>query len=191
MSTIIDDNREYINESAVSMWPTVVRFGVIGGVASLLYKYINYTTMFSTSSLGGMIAAFLLNLAIFGGLIYLAIRQHRDQELGGFITMGRCLAVGIMTVVIASVLGGIFDYVYVNFIDPDVTAKLSENMVWFYEMMGMDEDTIEDTLEAVAENQVQPNLLMSVGGAAFGGALTGLILSAILGAVMRKDQPVA
>lgn len=185
----LDDNRDYIDEKSVPMWNTALTYGVIGGVAVVIYKYLNYSTLFSTSSLGGMIGAFFMNLVIFGGLIFLAIKKHRDEELGGFITMGRCLGIGIMTIVIASVLGGIFDYIYTSFIDTEVMTKMTQSMGWFYEMMGLDEDQILDTLEATEDLQQEPSLLMSIGGGAFGGALTGLILSAIIGAIMRKNPP--
>ncbi|MEL6718431.1 MAG: DUF4199 domain-containing protein [Bacteroidota bacterium] len=185
----LDDSREFIDEKSVSMWNTVLTYGVIGGILLVIYSYFDYTSLFSTSSLGAMIGSFLINLAIFGGIVFLAIRKHRDQELGGYITMGRCLGVGILTVVVASVLSGIFGYLYMSFVDPEVMTKMTQNMTWMYEMMGVDEDQIEDTLEATADLQQSPNILTSVGGGAFGGALYGLILSAIIGAVMRKNPP--
>lgn len=187
--SLIDNDMDYIDEKSVSIWSTALTYGVFGGIAIVIYKYLSYATLFSTASLGGAIAAFFLNLIIFGGLIYLAIKKHRDEELGGYITMGRCLALGIVTVVIASILGGVFDYIYTAFIDTEVTSKMVANMGWMYEMMGLDEDQIEETIEVTQEAQMSPNLLMAVGGSALGGALTGLIMSAIVGALTRKDRP--
>lgn len=183
---MLDAREDYIEENTVSIWPTVLKYGIIGGIVFVLYKYMGYMTLFSTASLGGAVGAFVINLLLFGGIIFLAIREQRDQYLGGYITMGRCLTIGILTVVFASVLGGVFDYIYMAFIDPDIMIKQTEGMVWLYEMMGMDEDTIEDTLEASIDAQMEPSLLISVGGGAFGGALLGLIMSAIVGAFMKR-----
>lgn len=185
----LDDNREYIDEKAVPIWNTALTYGVIGGIAMVIYSYFNYSTLFSTSSLGAMIGSFLLNVAIFGGLVFLAIKKHRDQELGGYITMGRCLGIGILTVVVASILNGIFGYIYMSFVDPDVMTKMAQNMGWMYEMIGADEDTIEDAMDATADLQQSPSIFTSIIGGAFGGALYGLILSAIIGAIMRKNPP--
>ena len=189
MSNIIDDQSDYINEQGVSMMPSVLKYGVIGGLAIAIYKYFNYSTLFATSSMGNMFLAFLVNLVLFGGLIYLVIKEHRDKELGGYITMGRCLGVGILTIIFASLLGGIFDYVYMAFIDPEIQQKLTTQLSWMYEMMGMDEDQIEDAMEATEDINLEPSLMMSVGGAAIGGAFSGLILSAIIGAFTRKNHP--
>jgi len=185
----LDDSREYIDEKSVSMWSTVLTYGVIGGILMVIYSYFDYKMLFSTSSLGAMIGSFFINLVIFGGLVFLVIKKHRDEELGGYITMGRCLAVGVLAVVVASLLNGIFGYIYMSFVDPDVMTKMSQNMTWMYDMMGMDEDTIEDAMEATEELQQNPNILTSVFGGAFGGGMYGLILSAIIGAIMRKNPP--
>jgi hypothetical protein len=183
---------DFIEESTVSFWPVVLKYGVIGGFLAVAYQYINYTTLFSTSSLGSAIGAFLLNLLLYGGLIYFAMKEHRDQQLGGFMSMGRAIVVGIFTVLIASVFRGIFDYVYVAFIDPEIQLKLSRNLAWLYEMTGLDEDQVQDTIEAVEESQEQlrPSIFTAVAGAAFGGAMTGIILSAIVGAFMKRNPPV-
>ncbi|MEM1324477.1 MAG: DUF4199 domain-containing protein [Bacteroidota bacterium] len=180
---------EFIEESTVSFWSVVIKYGVIGGLLVVVYKYINYTTFFSTASMGGAIAAFLINLLLFGGLIYLATKEHRDQQLGGYLTMGRAIVVGIFTVLFASVIGGVFDYIYMAFIDPEIQVKLSRNLTWMYEIMGLDEDQIEDAMDAVEETQMKPSIFTAIGGAAFGGAMTGVILSAIVGAIMKKNPP--
>ena len=91
--SLIDNDMDYIDEKSVSIWSTALMYGVFGGIAVVIYRYIGYTTLFSTASLGGAVAAFFINLVIFGGLIYLAIKKHRDEELGGYITMGRCLVI--------------------------------------------------------------------------------------------------
>ncbi|MEM9886394.1 MAG: DUF4199 domain-containing protein [Bacteroidota bacterium] len=193
MSEVLDNDIAYVDERSVSMLPAVLRYGLMGGMAIVIYKYINYTTLFATASLGNVVIAFLMNLALFGGLVYLVIKHHRDNELGGFITMGRCLGLGILTIVFASIMGGIFDYIYMSFVDAEILQKLNAQLTWVYEMMGMDEDQIEDTIELVEDTQgeIKPSLLMSVGGAAMGGVFTGLILSAIIGAFMRKNHPEA
>ncbi|MEM8524405.1 MAG: DUF4199 domain-containing protein [Bacteroidota bacterium] len=189
----LDDNREYIDEKSVPMWNTALTYGVVGGVLAVVFQYVSYSTMFASSSLGGALGSLLLNLLLYVGIIVFAIKKHRDQELGGYITMGRCLGVGILSVVVASLMVGIFDYVYIAFIDPEFPIRQAESMVWMYELTGLDEDTIEDTIEAMVEAArdvaSNPNIVTSVLGKAFGGALLGLVLTAIIGAIMRKNPP--
>jgi hypothetical protein len=45
--------------------------------------------------------------------IILATRAYRDQEQGGYITYGRALAVGTLTVLFAGVITSVFTYLLV------------------------------------------------------------------------------
>lgn len=178
-----------VNEKSVSFFPTALTYGLLGGLALIALNTVNYITLFSTSSIGGAAASFVLSLVIWFGMVALAIRKHRDQDLGGYITMGTALGLGMVTILIASLISGIFGYIYMSFIDPEVLAKQTESISWMYEMIGFDEDQIEETMEAVEDMQQQPSLLTTLGGALVGGAFTGLIVSAITGAIMKKNPP--
>ncbi len=177
------------NEKSVSFMPTALTYGVLGGLAIVVFNLVNYITLFSTSSIGGAVAAFALTLAVWFGMVALAIRKHRDKDLGGYITMGKALGLGIVTVMIASLLSGIFGYIYMTMIDPELLAKQTASMSWMYEIMGMDEDQIDEITGTVEDMQQQPSLITALGGALMGGAFTGLIVSAITGAIMRKNPP--
>jgi uncharacterized protein (DUF697 family) len=172
-----------------SIMPIVLRYGLLGGLGMIGFNVLNYITLFATSNIGGAISGFVIQLAIWFGMVALAIRHHRDQDLGGFITMGKCLSLGILVIMLAALVSGIFGYIYMNFIDTEVLVKQTKSMAWIYEMMGMDEDMIEQAQEAVEETQATSNVLYAIGGALVGGAITGLIVSAITGAIMRKNPP--
>ncbi len=172
-----------------SIMPIVLRYGLLGGLAMIGFNILNYITLFATSNMGGVISGFVIQLAIWFGMVALAIRHHRDQDLGGFITMGKCLSLGILVVMLAALASGIFGYIYLNFIDNEVLVRQTQSMAWMFEMMGMDEEMIEQSLEGVEETQLSSNIFISIGGALFGGAITGLIVSAITGAIMRKNPP--
>lgn len=172
-----------------SIMPIVLRYGLLGGLAMIGYNVINYTTLFASSNIGGAISGFMIQLAIWFGMVALAIRHHRDQDLEGFITMGKCLSLGILVVMLAALVSGIFGYIYMNYIDTEIVARQNASLSWLYEMMGMDEDMIEQAQEAVEETQATSNIFLAIGGALFGGAFVGLIVSAITGAIMRKNPP--
>ena len=187
--TTLDQPASFPDPKAVSVFPTALRYGALLGVIAMIYTFINYQTLFAISSIGGMVSAFLLQIIIWFGTVTLAIRKHRDKDLGGYITMGRCIGLGVLMVVIATLMSSIFNYYYIAFINPDIVAQMTEKMTWFFEMMpNMDEDFIEASVEASKNTQVT-SLPITLVSSLFSGGVVGLIVSSIVGAIMRRNPP--
>ncbi|NJL76433.1 MAG: DUF4199 domain-containing protein [Saprospiraceae bacterium] len=147
--TTLDQPASFPDPKAVSVFPTALRYGVLLGIIVIIYTFINYQTLFAISNIGGTISAFLLQIIIWFGIVTLAIRKHRDKDLGGYISMGRCIGLGVLMIVIATLMNSIFNYFYIAFINPDIVVQMAEKMTWLYEMIpNMDEDLIEATIEA-------------------------------------------
>ncbi|MEM9022793.1 MAG: DUF4199 domain-containing protein [Bacteroidota bacterium] len=51
--------------------------------------------------------------------IVLAVRQYRDKELGGYISFGQALGLGLLISVVAALIFVIGDLLYVTQIEPD------------------------------------------------------------------------
>ncbi|MEM1121688.1 MAG: DUF4199 domain-containing protein, partial [Bacteroidota bacterium] len=85
---ILDENTDIIDQSEVSFMPTALRYGLIGGGIITVLTLLSGVLGLNTSTAGG-IASFVLSLGIYIWIVYAAIKHHRDEELGGFITMGR------------------------------------------------------------------------------------------------------
>ncbi|TRX59585.1 DUF4199 domain-containing protein [Fulvivirga sp. M361] len=51
--------------------------------------------------------------------VFLGIREYRDQELNGSISFGKALKTGLYIALIPSIAFGIYDLIYIMYLDPD------------------------------------------------------------------------
>ena len=110
-------NQHYIDPKTVAMQPTAMRYGLYWGVAGVLVTLVSYLLGGEVASTGWdayNIISSVLSLAITVGVIYYAIKYHRDQELGGYITTGRCASLGAFTGIFAGLISGLFMFIFLN-----------------------------------------------------------------------------
>jgi len=86
------DNMDELNAKNASPFPTALRYGMIGGLLFIITGIIQYLIGItsSTSDIIGWIAMLAIPIVF----SVLAILDHRDNDLNGFISYGRGLGVG-------------------------------------------------------------------------------------------------
>lgn len=83
------------------MKSTVIRYGVISGLALAALGWVNFIIAKSLDYTGAVILGYTtIILAL--TLIYFGMRYHRDQKGGGYITFRRGFVVGILIALVAS-----------------------------------------------------------------------------------------
>ena len=176
------ENNTVIHESEVSFFPTALRWGLIAAAIFIIYALISNLLGFAASQ---AILSSLISTAITIVIAYLAIKSHR-QELGGFITFGRGFLVAFVALVISGLIASIFNFVYMNYIDPgamDEALKMSQEMMSGF---GMSEDQIEMAMEDARASMESP--LSIISGLVFISVISA-IFSAIVAAVMKNVRP--
>ncbi len=175
------------NPASVSYSSRALRFGLIGGLISLGFCFIsNLTGLAQPGNTGSGLLMMVVSLAISFGIAYMATKSHRDEDLGGYITLGRGLAIGFVALMIATILGAIFNYIYLSFIDPGMMERAFEQMREQFEERGMSEEQID---AALSMSQKFTSPLMTSIFALGGGAFFSLIISLVAGAILKKDPP--
>jgi len=165
------------------VWDTVLRYGLYcaGGyvVLSLLMYLINFNMM----TFGGMAIFYLCLLGIGFVFAIMATRHQRDTLDGGYITYGKALLVGLLTVFLGVFISSFWSYILVNFIDPGYIDTLKEQ---FVETWGekMPADALEKTLE---EFEHSGDILKTVKQGLIGGAIYGLFVGLISAAFLKKQ----
>jgi len=184
--TTLDNPGGTIDPSTVSMRPTAVRYGLIGGLITIAYGLVANVSGLNEPGSSLSWLSGVISVAIFAAVLVMAVKYHRDEELGGYISFGRAFGLSMLTVLIMAVLGAIFTYVYMAFIDPGMTERLIEMTREQYENMGMSEEQIEQSL-GMAKTFMEPHwaALFGILGNLVFGAIVGLIISAI----MKKNPP--
>lgn len=185
--TTLDDDNFLVDPASVSPWPIAIRYGLIGGLIYCIYSLIGNMSGLTTGDFGTM-ATSLASLLVFPiaiALIVFAVKNHRDKQLGGYITIGRVILIGLVVTAISLVISNLFLYVYLSVIDPGYVDMMIGSME---EMMGdwIPEEQLEQVLMETRKGfepaGLMKNALIMIG-------IFGVIVSAVIGLIMKKDPP--
>lgn len=180
--TTLDDPRRIVDPASVSIWPTAMRYGGILGAVSVVMGLVMYlgglTEPENAQSGAAMGLGCLSGVITIVGLV-LAIKKHRDQDLGGAISLGRAIGLGTATSLISGVIGALWGVILNNIIDPGMMERTREAML-DNAQPGQEEFT--ETMANIFTNPVVGPLVTLVGS-----VILGLVLSLIIGAIMKKD----
>ncbi|RMG81560.1 MAG: DUF4199 domain-containing protein [Bacteroidetes bacterium] len=185
----LDNPNQSVDESTVPFLPTALRIGVIGGLVSITFTLVlNLTGMSIPTSImsGILMGAIGIAITIFIG--YYAIKQHRDEDLGGYISLGRAFLVGFIAIFLASLLNNLFSILYMTTIDPGYVDQVIGATEEMMSKMGAPESTIEQQLEQMRNNFTPAGMLKN--GLLWGGVITAII-ALIQAAIMKKQSPSA
>ncbi len=188
--TTLDAPNNNIDPKDVSIFPTALRYGLIGGLVSIAISLLGNVLGLVDPCAGfsGTNAIFtFLGIGIYVVVGVMAIKHHRDEELGGYASFGRAFSLIFMTLLIMGALGGVFTVLYMNIIDPTMVDTIMECTAQTYEKQGMSAQQIEQSM-GIVKMMYQPGLQLVLNllvGPAFSGALFGLIIAAFT----KKNPP--
>ena len=185
--TTLDEPMGYIDPQDVSPRPTAMRYGMFWGLAAILLGLVSYLLGWTDpgNSSGGMISG-IVSFGLSIAMLVLAIKHHRDNELGGYITFGRGFKTGFLTALFYGIIATIWTVIFINFIATDMIEVMQAAMYEQWESQGLTEEQIEQ-VEGFAMMFATKKFMIA---ASFGGALImGSILSLIISAIMKKDHP--
>jgi ammonia channel protein AmtB len=178
MTKEILDARELTSEKEIPYAPVVWRYGLILAGISIAFMLIQTLT-------GMQWTSWVSFIVLIGGLVY-ALREHRDKDLGGYVSFGRAFAVTTLVGLLSSTVGGIFNYVYINFINPNAADAALEQAREQYEKLGMAEEQIDQSMEMAKSMMTSPTgFLLTMVAALIFTAIITLIISLI----MKRERP--
>ena len=179
---ILDEPQNPVSESSVSMQPVIVKWGLISAVVGIIFQLIS--GMLGASTMTFVVSLIGMGIGIY--ILVLAVRADRDDQLGGFATFKRVFLVTFLVMLLSSLISQVFNFVYMNYINPSAVDSAIETARAMMEKFNMPEEQMDKALEETAANLKSPmNILKSLLGVAFVGA----IIAAIYGAVMKKERP--
>jgi len=180
------DNQLFVEESAASYQSVVLKYGVLAALVGIVLGLVMY--MADMVDPANNTINSVIQMAIYIGAIAFAIKEHRDDDLGGYISFGRAFTVGILTTLVLAVINAIWTYIFMAFIAPDMVDMIMDAQMQGMADGGMDEDQIEEAME-MTKGFMSPGIIsaMSIFGSLFMGAIVSLIVSAI----MKKNSPYA
>ncbi len=188
MSTL--DNPQETTGQGGSASPIIWRYGLLTGLVLILLGLVFYLTglqSFDQPQSSNSWIITIVNLVVLFGGLYLAIQQHRDQNLGGYITFGKGFTVGLLTSLVVAVVTAIWTIVFFTVVEPNATQMILEaSKDQMANEQGMSNEQIEQAMTWVSW-MTSPSMLTVF--ALLGTVFQGLILSLIAGGVLSKRPP--
>lgn len=168
-----------MEEKTVSVWKSTLMPAIYLGIVSILVSVIFYVTgnMFSTW------ASYLSYPIIIAGIVYGQLTYKR--ELGGTLTYGQAVGSGVITLIYASVITGIYSYLLYKVIDTSLIEQTRAFLEQKLLQQGKLPDEQIDTFVNIMMKIYTPPV--SIITSIFGGAFTGLIISLITGIFVKKN----
>lgn len=158
-------------------YSVALKWGIIGGIVLAIYSVIAF--MANLREMGWI--GTLISLALMVTFIVLAVKEHRDKELGGMITFGRAFGTSMLTILYMALIGAVFTFIYVQFIDPGIVDEILRNARDGMVERGSTDEEIEMGMKYVKMFTSAPMMaLWGLVGNMFFGLIIGLITSAIM-----------
>ncbi|NQU53674.1 MAG: DUF4199 domain-containing protein [Bacteroidetes bacterium] len=168
-----------MEQKSTSIWKSTLLSGVYLAIALILISVIFYVTGNSFSKLSQYLSYPVMLIGIILGQI------SYKKELEGYITYGQAFGAGVLTLVFASFISGIYTYLLFEIIDP----SLQEQLRIFTEEQIVSQGRVPEEQIDMAVNMAakfQKPVIMFV-MAVFGGALIGSIISLITSIFIKKN----
>jgi uncharacterized membrane protein (DUF106 family) len=184
MSNILDNPNNFVNENEVSFIPVVQKYAIIMAATSVIM-----TLIMSIMGMSNLILMSLLGILVFVAMILipvLGVKEHRNNQLGGLISFGRAFLVAMLILAISILISTIFNYVYMNFINPSYVDTMKEGMTEMMEKYNLPEAQLEESLKPFEEMKTPMGNLKSLAKSLAMGA----VISLIIAAVMKRNRPI-
>lgn len=161
----------------------ILKWGLIGGVATIIVSLLSYLLDLSDSKMI-QYASVILMLAI----IVLGLFEYRDKLGGGFASFGSLFKVGLMIGLIIAVISVVWSYVYMNFIDTELLGRILLKTEIDMESRGMSDGDVRIAME-YTKKFMQPGYMavVSLASSLFMSAL----ISVISALVIKNNKPEA
>ena len=159
----------------------ILNYGLILGIAGILVNLVIYAM---GMHLNPHWSVSLLQGALLIGFIIVAIKKYKEAN-GGFLSWGQGVKVGVGVAIVAGLIGVIYSYLFMNFIEPEFMTQMMEVQNQKMLDQGMTEEQIEAANE-MSKNFQSPGIIAAF--AIIGSAIGGFVVSAIAAAIMKKSE---
>jgi hypothetical protein len=171
------------NQSA-SLKKIALNYGVLLALLSIVLQVISYVLDVHIDRPWWLS---VLQLFITVSIIVYGIKTFK-MDNAGFLTISQSLKTGLAISLVAGLIGVVFNYIFMNFIDPDFIQKTldfsREQMLVDYP--NMPQEQIDNSLE-ISAKFMSPWIMSAI--AILATLFFGFIISLISGLIMKNNPP--
>ncbi len=165
-----------------------LRYGLYAGLALIIFSAIMNITGLSFNRSASFLSFFVF-LGIAVAAIVYACKEFRAAN-GGYLSLGQAIGLGTVLSIVSGLLVGIFTTIYIKIIDPSFIDKTFDATRQQMEEQGNLSDEQIDQAMDMTRGFTETLLGLSFITTPIFYAIGGLILSLIIGAIMKKDRDV-
>ncbi|MDD3875331.1 MAG: DUF4199 domain-containing protein [Bacteroidales bacterium] len=169
----MENNTSSLNKSAMY-------YGAIIGILLVSVILLSYVFNMTTQRAIG----YFQYIIIVGG-ITLAQIKYRNNNLNGYMSYGKALGFGTLTIFYASVITGFFTYILYAFIEPGLIEQILEMTEQAMVDKGMSDEEIDMAL-TFSRKFTSPTILAV--SAVFGSTFIGFLFSLITSIFTKKKD---
>lgn len=162
-----------------------LKYGLIAAGAYVVLLLVRYLFLGNSPMVftGVMFLSYLLIL-----FFYFRAGLEKRRQLGGQAEIRDLFSTIFIVILIAETTYAVFNYVYLNFIDPEFSNRMLESSVTYLREMGGNEEVINNQIEKMQSQQEQNRLISTT----LRGLATWIIVDSIIGfiiaMVLRKKR---
>lgn len=156
-------------------------YGSLTGGGLILFSLLMYSFDINLQSPLMYLAFIILATGVFFGII-----SFRDNYLGGFISYGKCISVGVMISLSASILLAIYSFLFFTFFDQSSIQKILDLTEEKLVQKEMTEEQIEMAMKYTAKFTT-PIWKSAISILSY--TFWGTIISLIIGIFTKKTDP--
>ena len=169
------------------MKKTVLRYGSFGAmticILMLLSWFLGKDLDFTTQEIIGY-ATMIVSLSF----VYFGIKQFRDVENNGTITLGQALLIGIMISLLTALAFGALDVIYIKYINPNfVTNYYDVTLAQMKEALSPDEFEVK-LVELESQRELFSSAWMNFLIMSMTVFVIGFIISLIAAIILQRKK---
>jgi hypothetical protein len=170
-------------ERTASAGQSALYYALLAGIAFILTHLILYIADIGDTRAGQVIGFVVLIIAIV--VIQL---NFRNKKLGGFISYGKAVKIGFLSILFASVIVAIYMFIYLSYINPgEMTQRLLDGQQEVYNY-GLSPEQEASQLEM--QEYIHTPIVYAI-FTIVGYAIMGIILSLITAIFVKKEEKVS
>lgn len=171
------------NQTA-SLKKIALNFGVLLALLSIVLQVISFVL---DAHIDRPWWLTILQLIISIGVLVYGIKTFKNDN-AGFLTIAQALKTGLAISLVAGIISVIFNYIFINYIDPDFIQKTldfsREQMIT--DFPNMTQEQMENSLE-ISAKFMTPTIMSAMGILAT--LFFGFIISLVAGMILKKNPP--
>ena len=162
----------------------VLNYGFLLGILTVIMGVVMYVTdAYLNPSIIYSVIGFLLLVVV----ISMGIKAYKTAN-NNFLSVGEALKVGIGISVIGGIIGAIWMFLLINYIEPEFMAQMADTQR--EAVTEMNPNMTEEQLDSVMEMNAKfssPWIMIAI--SLVGNLFFGLIISLVAGLVMKNKNP--